>query len=197
LRRRRIARFDPAAPERLAAFVAAGQHGSMAWLKETAARRGRPSALWPDVRSIVMLGMNYGPESDPLAALAKRIAARSRSYAQNRDYHDVVKGKLKELAGKIAARAAATSRCSSIRHRSWKKPLAEAAGLGWQGKHTNLVSRQFGSWLFLGSIFTTAELEPDAAWTTIAARAALASTSVRPTPFRHPTSSMRGVAFPT
>jgi epoxyqueuosine reductase len=151
----------PLAPERLAAFVAAGQHGSMAWMKETAARRGNPSALWPEVRSIVMLGMNYGPEADPIAALADRDRGAISVYAQNRDYHDVLKGKLKELAGKIAARSGGDVKVFVDTAPVMEKPLAEAAGLGWQGKHTNLVSRQFGSWLFLGSIFTTAELEPD------------------------------------
>jgi epoxyqueuosine reductase len=153
----------PLAPERLAAFVEAGQHGSMDWMKETAARRGRPSTLWPEVRSIVMLGMNYGPETDPLAALADKGRATISVYAQNRDYHDVIKGKLKQLAGKIAARSGGDVKVFVDTAPVMEKPLAEAAGLGWQGKHTNLVSRQFGSWLFLGSIFTTAELEPDAA----------------------------------
>jgi epoxyqueuosine reductase len=153
----------PLAPARLAAFVEAGQQGSMGWMKETAARRGNPSALWPGVRSIVMLGMNYGPETDPLAALADRGRATISVYAQNRDYHDVIKGKLKELAGKIAAMSGGDVKVFVDTAPVMEKPLAEAAGLGWQGKHTNLVSRQFGSWLFLGSIFTSAELEPDAA----------------------------------
>jgi epoxyqueuosine reductase len=153
----------PLAPARLAAFVEADQHGSMAWLKETAARRGSPTALWSEVRSIVMLGMNYGPDTDPLAALADKARGTISVYAQNRDYHDVIKGKLKELAGKIATRSGGDVKVFVDTAPVMEKPLAEAAGLGWQGKHTNLVSRQFGSWLFLGSIFTTAELEPDAA----------------------------------
>ena len=152
----------PLAPERLAAFVEAGQHGSMQWIAETAARRGNPSALWPDVRSIVMLGMNYGPDSDPLIALANRDRGAISVYAQNRDYHDVVKGKLKELAGKIAATSGGDVKVFVDTAPVMEKPLAEAAGFGWQGKHTNLVSREFGSWLFLGSIFTTAELKADA-----------------------------------
>jgi len=152
----------PLAPERLAAFVAEGQHGSMQWIAETAARRGNPSALWPDVRSIVMLAMNYGPGSDPRAALANRDRGAISVYAQNRDYHDVIKGRLKELAGKIAARSGADVKVFVDTAPVMEKPLAEAAGLGWQGKHTNLVSREFGSWLFLGSIFTTAELAVDA-----------------------------------
>jgi epoxyqueuosine reductase len=153
----------PLARERLAMAVAAGHHGSMAWLEETAARRGDPRTLWPDVRSIVMLGMNYGPDTDPREALAQRDRGAISVYAQNRDYHDVIKGKLKELAGKIAARGGAEVKVFVDTAPVMEKPLAEAAGLGWQGKHTNLVSRAFGSWLFLGSIFTTAELTPDAA----------------------------------
>jgi epoxyqueuosine reductase len=151
----------PLAPERLAAFIEAGRHGTMAWMKETAGRRATPSALWPQVRSIVMLGMNYGPERDPLEALSRRERGAISVYAQNRDYHDVVKGKLKELAGRIAARSAAEVKVFVDTAPVMEKPLAAAAGLGWQGKHTNLVSRELGSWLFLGSIFTTAELEPD------------------------------------
>ena len=109
-----------------------------------------------------MLGMNYGPERDPRAALADRDRGTISVYAQNRDYHDVIKGKLKELAGKIAARTGGDVKVFVDTAPVMEKPLAEAAGLGWQGKHTNLVSREFGSWLFLGSIFTTAELDADA-----------------------------------
>jgi epoxyqueuosine reductase len=151
----------PLAARRLAEAIAAGHHGTMAWLEETAARRGSPKALWPDVRSIVMLGMNYGPERDPLEALARRDRGAVSVYARNRDYHDVVKGRLKELAGKLAARSGAEVKVFVDTAPVMEKPLAAAAGLGWQGKHTNLVSRDFGSWLFLGSIFTTAELAPD------------------------------------
>ena len=153
----------PLAAGRLGAFVAAGHHGSMQWLSDTAPRRGSPHALWPEVRSIVMLGVNYGPDSDPLDILASKDRGAISVYAQNRDYHDVVKGKLKQLAGKIAARSGAEVKVFVDTAPVMEKPLAEAAGLGWQGKHTNLVSREFGSWLFLGSIFTTAELEPDSA----------------------------------
>lgn len=153
----------PLAPERLAAFVEAGQHGTMAWMEETAARRGDPRALWPQVRSIVMLGMNYGPDSNPLEALSHRDRGVISVYAQNRDYHDVIKGRLKELAGKLAARSGADVKVFVDTAPVMEKPLAEASGIGWQGKHTNLVSREFGSWLFLGSIFTSAELDPDPA----------------------------------
>jgi epoxyqueuosine reductase len=153
----------PLAAERLGVFVAAGHHGSMQWLSDTATRRGSPHALWPEVRSIVMLGVNYGPDSNPLDILARRNRGAISVYAQNRDYHDVVKGKLKQLAGKIAASSGADVKVFVDTAPVMEKPLAQASGLGWQGKHTNLVSREFGSWLFLGSIFTTAELEPDRA----------------------------------
>lgn len=153
----------PEAADRLSHFVREGRHATMGWLAETAARRGAPARLWPAVRSVVMLGMNYGPTHDPLAMLKQRSLGAISVYAQNRDYHDVVKGKLKTVAGKFAARTGADVKVFVDTAPVMEKPLAEAAGLGWQGKHTNLVSREFGSWLFLGSIFTTAELKPDAA----------------------------------
>jgi epoxyqueuosine reductase len=148
-------------PERLARFLAEGFHGTMGWMEETAKRRAEPGNLWPEVRSIIMLGMNYGPDSDPLEILARRDRGAISVYAQNRDYHDVVKGKLKTIAGKLAARSGNDVKVFVDTAPVMEKPLAAAAGLGWQGKHTSLVSREFGSWLFLGSIFTTAEFEPD------------------------------------
>ncbi|MAW86818.1 MAG: tRNA epoxyqueuosine(34) reductase QueG [Phyllobacteriaceae bacterium] len=152
----------PQAAGRLGEFLAAGRHGTMAWMAETAERRGTPGALWPEVRSVVMLAMNYGPEHDPLAVLSQGDRAAISVYAQNRDYHDIIKGRLKTIAGKLTARAGSDVKVFVDTAPVMEKPLAEAAGLGWQGKHTNLVSRAFGSWLFLGSIFTTAELEHDA-----------------------------------
>ena len=149
------------APERLARFLADGFHGTMSWMEETAERRAEPGRLWTDVRSIVMLGMNYGPDCDPLEILARRDRGAISVYAQNRDYHDVVKGKLKIIAGKLAAKSGADVKVFVDTAPVMEKPLAAGAGLGWQGKHTSLVSREFGSWLFLGSIFTTAEIEPD------------------------------------
>jgi epoxyqueuosine reductase len=134
----------------------------MDWLADTAARRGSPAALWPEVRSIVMLGMNYGPEGDPLGNLANRQVATISVYARNRDYHDLIKGALKRIASQFAACASADVKVFVDTAPVMEKPLAEAAGVGWQGKHTNLVSRDFGSWLFLGAIFTDAELRPDA-----------------------------------
>jgi epoxyqueuosine reductase len=153
----------PEAAARLKTAVADGHHGTMRWLADTAERRGSPQALWPDVRSVVMLGMNYGPEGDPLAALSDRQAATISVYARNRDYHDLIKGALKRIASQFAARAGADVKVFVDTAPVMEKPLAEAAGIGWQGKHTNLVSRDFGSWLFLGAIFTDVELAPDAA----------------------------------
>ena len=151
----------PLAAPRLADFVASGFHGSMGWMEETLARRGDPRTLWPQVRSIVMLAMNYGPSSDPLAALADKSRAAISVYARNRDYHDVIKGRLKEIAGKLASASGAEVKVFVDTAPVMEKPLAAAAGIGWQGKHTNLVSRQFGAWLFLGSIFTAIDLDPD------------------------------------
>lgn len=147
--------------ERLQTFLAQGRHATMDWMPSTAARRQDPRTLWPDVGSIFVLGMNYGPDSDPLRTLTMRDRGTISVYARNRDYHDVMKGKLKQLAGKLAARAACDVKVFVDTAPVMEKPMAENAGLGWQGKHTNLVSRDFGSWLFLGSIFTTLELEPD------------------------------------
>jgi epoxyqueuosine reductase len=152
----------PLAPERLGAWLEAGHHGSMAWMAETAERRADPRRLWPEVRSIVLLGLNYGPDGDPLADLARRDRASISVYARNRDYHDVLKGKLKEAAGFLAARGGADVKVFVDTAPVMEKPLAAAAGLGWQGKHTVVVSREFGNWLFLGAIFTTAALPADA-----------------------------------
>ncbi|WP_137134820.1 tRNA epoxyqueuosine(34) reductase QueG [Rhizobium sp. FKY42] len=152
----------PQAPERLGTFLQAGRHGTMAWMEETRERRANPRVLWSEVRSIVLFGVNYGPDEDPRELLAKTDRAAISVYARHRDYHDVIKGKLKELATRFAARAGEDVKVFVDTAPVMEKPLAAAAGLGWQGKHTNLVSREFGSWLFLGSMFTTAELEIDA-----------------------------------
>jgi epoxyqueuosine reductase len=133
----------------------------MDWMETTAARRADPAALWPEALSVVVLGVNYGPAEDPLAVLAARDRGAVSVYARGRDYHDVVKGKLKELAGFLAARADADVKVFVDTAPVMEKPLAEMAGIGWQGKHTVLVSRAFGNWLFLGTIFTTAALPPD------------------------------------
>ncbi|MBN9032745.1 MAG: tRNA epoxyqueuosine(34) reductase QueG [Rhizobiales bacterium] len=159
----RITRPDaiPQTPERLAAFLGAGYHGTMAWMAETQARRADPRVLWGDVRSIVLFGLNYGPETDPRAVLEKPDRAAISVYARNRDYHDIIKGRLKEIATRFAARSKQDVKVFVDTAPVMEKPLAAAAGLGWQGKHTNLVSRDFGSWLFLGSMFTTADLVAD------------------------------------
>jgi len=155
----------PQTRARLAEFIDLDRHGSMTWLAETQARRSDPRILWPEVGSVIMLAMNYGPETDPLAGLAQRSNASVSVYARNRDYHDIIKGRLKELAGKFAARAGGDVKVFVDTAPVMEKPLAQAAGLGWIGKHTNLVSRAHGSWLFLGSIFTTVELPADKAET--------------------------------
>ena len=146
---------------KLAEFIAAGWHGDMGWMADTAARRRHPNALWPEARSVVMVAVNYGPESDPLSILDARERGAISVYARHRDYHDVVKGRLKQLAGWMHAAFAAEVKVFVDTAPVMEKPLAEAAGLGWRGKHTNLVSRGHGSWLFLGSVFTTLELAPD------------------------------------
>ena len=159
-------------------------------------RAPRQSAsLWPEVRSIIVLAMNYGPDSDPLAILEHKDKAAISVYAQNRDYHDIIKGKLKGVASRFASRAAGEDLKVFVDTAPvMEKPLAEAAGLGWQGKHTNLVSRSHGSWLFLGTIFTTAELPPDERRRIIAARATPASTCARPMRSLRPISSMQDAA---
>ena len=151
----------PEAALRLRQFLAEGQHGTMGWLEDKAERRSSPRALWPEVGAVVMLGLNYGPDRDPLAALAERQRATVSVYARHRDYHDLVKGKLKRVAGRFAAYARSEVKVFVDTAPLMEKPLAAAAGLGWQGKHTNLVSREFGSWLFLGAILTGARLPAD------------------------------------
>ncbi|HLH51915.1 MAG TPA: tRNA epoxyqueuosine(34) reductase QueG [Roseiarcus sp.] len=163
----RVASADgaPGAAARLREWLQDGRHGDMDWMQETEARRADPRALWPAVRSIVMLGVNYGPTGDPLAALRQKRSAAISVYARNRDYHDLMKGRMKLLAGWLVAAArpdAADVKVFVDTAPVMEKPLAAAAGLGWQGKHTNVVSRQFGSWLFLGALFTDLELPPDA-----------------------------------
>ncbi|MGZ2406803.1 tRNA epoxyqueuosine(34) reductase QueG [Rhizobium ruizarguesonis] len=163
----RITRPDaiPQAKERLGQFIDAGRHGTMDWMAETRDRRGDPRTLWSEVRSVVVFGLNYAPEEDPRAILDKPDRAAISVYARNRDYHDVIKGRLKEIATRFAARAGADVKVFVDTAPVMEKPLAAAAGLGWQGKHTNLVSRTHGSWLFLGTMFTTAGLVIDEAET--------------------------------
>ena len=152
----------PEAKPRLERFLAEGAHGDMTWMETTAARRGAPLALWPAVRSVIMLGKNYGPDADPLAILRERAHGAISVYAQGDDYHDLIKARLMTLARWLMKNAGGDVKVFVDTAAVMEKPLAAAASLGWQGKHTNLVSRQYGSWLFLGSIFTTLDLPPDA-----------------------------------
>ena len=156
------AELGTAARDRLAEFLAAGQHGDMGWLASRAEARADPRTLWPEARSVVALGLSYAPGEDPLATLGQRDRATVSVYARNRDYHDVVKGMLKHLAQFIVARFAPAVKVFVDTAPVMEKPLAERAGIGWQGKHTNLVSRDHGSWLFLGEIYTTLDIAPDA-----------------------------------
>ena len=159
-----IARAD-AAPEagaRLREWLAEGAHGSMLWMEERAHHRASPASLWPEVRSVIALGMSYAPAADPLALADVGEVGRISVYAQGGDYHDTVKKALKALGRWLVEVAPGDLKVFVDTAPVMEKPLAEAAGLGWQGKHTNLVSREHGSWLFLGAIYTTLELAPDA-----------------------------------
>lgn len=151
----------PDLPAKLNAALAAGWHGDMEWMATTSERRGSPAAMWPEVRSVIMLGMSYAPDTDPLASLAERSTGSVSVYARNRDYHELIKGRLKELGGLLARRTGEAVKVFVDTAPLMEKPLAEAAGLGWQGKHTVLVSRDHGSWLFLGAILTSAVLAAD------------------------------------
>jgi epoxyqueuosine reductase len=151
----------PEAKARLERFLADGAHGDMVWMETTAKRRGSPGALWADVRSVIMLGMNYGPDHNPLAILGERSKATISVYAKGDDYHELIKARLKEIARWLVANAGGEVKVFVDTAAVMEKPLAASAGLGWQGKHTNLVSRDFGSWLFLGAIFTTLDLAAD------------------------------------
>src|SRR3954469_7905376 len=159
-----VARADaaPKAGERLRQWLAEGAYGDMLWMAETADRRASPAGLWPEAKSVVALGMSYAPAGDPLALAARPERARISVYAQGADYHDVVKKALKALARWLVAEAGCELKVFVDTAPVMEKPLAEAAGLGWQGKHTNLVSRTDGSWLFLGAIYTSLELEAGA-----------------------------------
>ncbi len=161
----RIAPADarPDLPKKLAAWLAKGRHGDMEWMAARSDQRADPAVLWPEVRSIIMLGMSYAPADDPMALADYPEKARFSVYARGRDYHDVVKRALKSLARWLAEESGAGVKVFVDTAPVMEKPLAEAAGLGWQGKHTNLVSQSAGSWLFLGSIYTTADLTPDTA----------------------------------
>jgi len=156
------AELGPEARQRLVDFLAAGQHGEMDWLARRSEQRAQPRSLWPEARSVIALGLSYAPEDDPLASLALHDRGTISVYARNRDYHAILKGKLKTLAQFVVARFGPAVKVFVDTAPVMEKPLAAQAGLGWQGKHTNLVSRRHGSWLFLGEIYTTLELAADA-----------------------------------
>ena len=159
----RITRPDaiPQVPERLAAFLEQGFHGQMAWMAERTQWRGNPAALWPEARSIIMLGESYRPEHDPRDILNHPDKGAISVYAQNKDYHDSVKKRLKRLARWLIEHAGGEVKVFVDTAPVSEKPLGQAAGLGWQGKHTNLVSRELGNWFFIGSVFTTLDLPAD------------------------------------
>ncbi len=160
----RITRPDaiPNAGNRLLEFLADGRHGTMDWMEANADRRSDPRQLWSEARSVVMLAMSYAPETDPMEALARPLDGIVSAYAKRADYHDVMKGKLKQLAANLERETGDPVKVFVDTAPLMEKPLAQAAGIGWQGKHTNLVSREDGSWLFLGAILTATDLEPDA-----------------------------------
>lgn len=152
--------FGNKAGDYLKDFVAQGRHGTMEWMEETLERRSHPQNLWAEAKSAIVLGMNYGPESDPMLTLDEPDRATISVYARNRDYHDLIKGRLKEIAGLIARDTHKDVKVFVDTAPLMEKPLAEAGGLGWQGKHTNLLSREYGSWLFIGTILSAARLPP-------------------------------------
>jgi epoxyqueuosine reductase len=155
------AELGPELRDRLHNFVAAGQHGEMGWLAERTEARAHPQVLWPDAHTVICLGLSYAPDGDALAGLEHRDRGNISVYARHRDYHDVAKGMLKHLAQFIVSRTGAAVKVFVDTAPVMEKPLAAQAGVGWQGKHTNVVSRAHGSWLFLGEIYTTLPLEPD------------------------------------
>ena len=155
----------PQVPERLVAFLDKGYHGQMSWLAERTHWRGAPEVLWPEAKSVIMLGESYAPGFDPMVTLSQADVGTVSVYARNRDYHDTVKKRLKRLARWLIDQAGGEVKVFVDTAPVPEKPLGQAAGLGWQGKHTNLVSRDLGSWFFIGSIFTTLEIETDSAET--------------------------------
>jgi epoxyqueuosine reductase len=182
------ARLDEKVATRFDDFLADGFEGEMGWLRETRDRRESPEKMWPEAQTAILLAMHYGPDHDPLETLKQRAVGNISVYARNRDYHDLVKGRLKELAQKIASRNNCQVKVFVDTAPLLEKPLAQQAGLGWQGKHTNLVSRDHGSWFFLGVILTDDDFEPNAAETDLCGtcRACLdiCPTAAFPAPYR-------------
>ena len=157
------ASLGPEARDRLTRFIQAGHHGDMGWLGERTGQRSHPQSLWPEARSVIVVGLSYAPTDDPLAITAQKSKGAISVYARNRDYHDLVKGKLKHLAQFVVSRFPCDVKVFVDTAPVMEKPLAQSGGLGWQGKHTNLVSRSHGSWLLLGEIYTTLQLQSDPA----------------------------------
>ncbi len=151
----------PDAPTYLQSYIDNGYHGDMEWMKENSDRRSNPKILWPDVNSVIVLGMNYGPDYNPMDDLSKKNNGLISVYARGKDYHNIIKKKLKIVAGWLHTATGEQVKVFVDTAPVMEKPLAQTAGLGWQGKHSNLVSREYGSWLFLSSIFTTAEISAD------------------------------------
>jgi len=147
--------------QRFHAFIDDSRHGDMAWLANRSHHRTDPQALWPEAQSVIVLGMNYGPDADPLLALEKKSSGAISVYAQNKDYHDTVKKRMKRLARWMVEQFGCDVKVFVDTAPVMEKPLAAQGGIGWQGKHTNLVSREFGAWMFLGAIFTTLDIKPD------------------------------------
>jgi epoxyqueuosine reductase len=182
------ARLPERAGRRLMQFVGEGRHGDMTWMADTLDRRKSPDNIWPEARTAVVVAMNYGPDSDPLQRLQDHGLGNISVYALGRDYHDVVKGRLKHLAQWLARETNSAVKVFVDTAPLMEKPLAEAAGIGWQGKHTNLVSRQLGSWFFLGVILTQAEMPRDAEYQdrcgTCSACLAICPTKAFPAPYQ-------------
>lgn len=158
-----VADVNPVDGANLHRYLAEGRHGDMAWMARTAERRAAPRSLWPDARTVICLGVNYGPEADPLEVHSDPERGAISVYARGRDYHKVLKPRLKALGRWLVATWGGDAKVFVDTAPVMEKPLAQRAGIGWIGKHTNLVSRRFGSWLFLGEVFTTLAIEPDAA----------------------------------
>jgi len=155
------AHLPQSAGDGLAAFLARGHHGDMDWLENRREQRASPDALWPEARSVIALGLNYGPDEDPMEKLRRRLEGNISVYAGNKDYHDIIKKRLKRIGRWVCESHDCSVKVFVDTAPVMEKPLGQQAGIGWQGKHTNLVSREFGSWLFLGAIYTTLDLPPD------------------------------------